>query len=481
MGNLTSWEIAELSAYVVDAILMIVSIYLIIMQCAQNHKMYIKKRRLSLYHWLNISFLFNMTAVTVMFFAMAHLNVALQIILANIGVFSCFFFFYLIMVKNWLIFYKYKWTYYTMEIKWSYIINSEKASTESDSNWFIRNNTQYGNLLYIYKAFGVIFFIFYIIGGFVTSFAIYHHFAINTVIIGTPICMLLFSVVGLFYVYIVKNTPFLKDTYKIHWECKVHSKILLLWAFCMTFTNVGYIIFHDIRAYLVFGVTMNISTFLMLFVSTVLLQKSLKNVNNTSNTLIVRQKSGSATEPNEGNIDAMLSTESSIHAFMVHLSKEYSMEILLSYIELNQFQSYLIENIKSELEQVSMDIIDVVTFPDNIPQSEIIYGEKELILVDTISGNHKDDPFLDNAKIKAHRLYKKYIKQGSEFEINISSTERLRLTNLLGDLDVLLSCNVQLKDLLLIFENCKQEMRVLQTFALARYKANESTAITPPV
>ena len=77
---------------------------------------------------------------------------------------------------------------------------------------------------------------------------------------------------------------------------------------------------------------------------------------------------------------------------------------------------------------------------------------------------------MHDAKMKAYKLYHKYIKVGSEFEINIPSRERLRLNDLLNDTEKVMSWNANKEDLLVLFEDCKKEMRVLQTFALARFK-----------
>ena len=41
-----------------------------------------------------------------------------------------------------------------------------------------------------------------------------------------------------------------------------------------------------------------------------------------------------------------------------------------------------------------------------------------------------------------------------------------------NDLDVLLSCNVNLKDLLLMFEPCKKEMKILLRYSLQRFKSD---------
>ena len=122
--------------------------------------------------------------------------------------------------------------------------------------------------------------------------------------------------------------------------------------------------------------------------------------------LIDKMKVHNASKSDMVSIDSVLSSESSIHAFMIHLSKEYSMELLLSYIEITQFQQYIAEHIeKSQLKETS---IQLTKFPNNIPQSEIIESKEE-IRIQAESGTDGDDFFIDNAKIKAQKLYKKYV------------------------------------------------------------------------
>ena len=453
-----------------------ISIYWIIKQCANNQRMYIKKRALSLYHSLNFSLLFAMIAMMIMLIGFARFPITPQIIVANIGCFSCYYFFYMLLVKNWMIYYKYQWTYYTMQYKWSHIINSTSASTESDNNWYIVNNNKYGNLYYIYKLFGIIFFIFYIIGGGATSFAIYTKFDIIVCAIVAAITMPIFAAIGIFYFYLVKNTPYIDDAYKIHWESRTHAKLLLLWAFCCTLTNASYLIFQDIHAFPVFGTLMNVTLFMMIFVSTAYLAKIQRDIN-TNTELVNPMRNNSVKVSDQINIDNMLSNEAMIHAFMVHLSTEYSMECLLSYIEFSQYQKYVVNKMNMNDNEMRENDVELINMPDNIPISEIIEDnlEQEGVIDGVNNDNNNssatfDDKFLDNAKIKAHKLYKKYIKTGCEFEINISSLERGKLFDLLDCMDSWMSYNVNLKDLLMIFEDCKKEMRMLMSYALERFK-----------
>merc|ERR1712032_1511725 len=63
---------------------------------------------------------------------------------------------------------------------------------------------------------------------------------------------------------------------------------------------------------------------------------------------------------------------------------------------------------------------------------------------------------LEMAKLKAHKLWAKYVQEGAELEINISAQERAILDLRLGNQRVLFKDKtVNEQDLLLMFDNCK--------------------------
>ena len=112
--------------------------------------------------------------------------------------------------------------------------------------------------------------------------------------------------------------------------------------------------------------------------------------------------------------------------------------------------------------------INIVPFPTNIPTSEILEN-KDTITVN-LHGIEDFDAHTYDLKKKAHNLYCRYIANGSEFEINISWKQRLAVKNVIGNLDILLTVNMMNKDLILLFDALKDEMRMLLDFALARFK-----------
>ena len=133
------------------------------------------------------------------------------------------------------------------------------------------------------------------------------------------------------------------------------------------------------------------------------------------------------------------------------------MENLLAFIEFTQFQQYL----KGEMNAENNDAdVDPIKFANNIPTS-LILEEKE----------DANDDILYDAKVKAYRIYGKYVAVGSEFEINVSYESRNKARKVLYDLDSLLkkkrvTANVLFK----VFEDCRQEIWMLLIGSYGRFQ-----------
>merc|ERR1712083_530394 len=159
-------------------------------------------------------------------------------------------------------------------------------------------------------------------------------------------------------------------------------------------------------------------------------------------------------------------------------SKEYSLELLLSYIEMDQFQKHTLRTIDAMLksgtgqsDNTDPDMVPDITVMNtmrNVPKSRI------LTMVDASQSDHElsvDEKTMRKVKRMAHLLHNKYIKEGSEFEINICWSSRSKLMGKLGNLDELLSDNqVRLSHLVNLYQEPKEEMKQLLNFSLSRLK-----------
>eukprot|EP01084_Bolivina_argentea_P203937 348229_1 len=446
----TIWTVFEIFFYTLWISIIVISIYSNYRLRMHKTHMYIQKRSFSLFYLLNASLIFTITFSLILSFMLIRFS---SVILVSISgsifmAFMCLML-YCITVKNWLIYFKYNWTFYTMQCKWQRILTSD---IEENNNWFIQNNKTYGNINYIHKLFSKYCFFGAIIAIVPTVIFILSNYKFILLIPAVIAVSLTWGPSILFYAYIVNKTPLFNDSFGIHWESKIHSKLLLLIPIVNVIMNTIYIFFNDFRAHFIGLFTMSIILALINYVSTFVIPKRFKDKTKQAN-LVCKTD----TLSNIINVQQILQDANALHIFMVHLSKEYSMEILLSTIEIIQFQELLKEYITDD------EIINKVTcicLPETIPISQIVKQQEK----------QDNNNVLLCAKIKAYNLFNKYIESMSEFEINIPGNMRDKVISELRDLDELMSSNLNINDLFLIFEDCKNEMISLMTFALDRFR-----------
>ena len=133
------------------------------------------------------------------------------------------------------------------------------------------------------------------------------------------------------------------------------------------------------------------------------------------------------------------------------------MECLLSFIEFSQFEQVAMLH----LDDPSSLNYHFISFPSNIPLSAIIE--------DTQCAD--DGDVVVRMKVMAHKLYLKYIREQSEFEINIGSRLRRHSDAILGDLDRLKeNQSIKIKDLVELIEASRMEMFKYLEHSYTRFK-----------
>ena len=136
---------------------------------------------------------------------------------------------------------------------------------------------------------------------------------------------------------------------------------------------------------------------------------------------------------------------------------------------MSQFQEYLIN--KHEIDEDLIDKANVLKLAKNVPQSYILSNKQKDVWIhsENMDGEeHIDD--LHHEKRCAHQLYKKYIREGCELEINIHGGDRRKIRNVLADYLQLLNGDINANGLFKVFIGCKNEVYKLMKFSLARYK-----------
>ena len=104
-----------------------------------------------------------------------------------------------------------------------------------------------------------------------------------------------------------------------------------------------------------------------------------------------------------------------IDLFISHINQEFSLEIMLSFIEFVQFRQFLKEiAIKyNYVDSEQIGGVESFRFSSTVPKSSIVYDHKGIPCEDR-------DELVKFFKEIAYELYEKYIVVGTEFEINIS-------------------------------------------------------------
>ena len=147
--------------------------------------------------------------------------------------------------------------------------------------------------------------------------------------------------------------------------------------------------------------------------------------------------------------------------FMYHLMSEFSMECLLAFTEFEQYRLKCHDVFGLDV-QTTGDMRNVI-LAENIPKSAIVYDG---------DGSRDNDENVSIFKLKAYRLFRKYIAIGSEFEINISYSARRELINLMNDHDKWLNEAIQidLNDLSNLFASCCDQIYGLLNDSVVRFK-----------
>ena len=143
-----------------------------------------------------------------------------------------------------------------------------------------------------------------------------------------------------------------------------------------------------------------------------------------------------------------LKTESLFNAFMEHLFSEYCAECLLAIVEFTQFKQKIVdENPEIEFENDALELYG------SLIKSSIVYRKTDLS--DTINFESVGDA-----------LYNKYIRVGSEWEINIDYGNRCRYRDLFENgIDTF-----DAQELYTLFDPCIDTMVSLIIPAFTRFK-----------
>eukprot|EP01084_Bolivina_argentea_P038140 70541_1 len=163
----------------------------------------------------------------------------------------------------------------------------------------------------------------------------------------------------------------------------------------------------------------------------------------------------------------IFSNQIGLELFAIHLSNEFSLECVLSLIEMIQFKSYLNVsfNKSNENDFVILDKHKIKFAFDTPLKSSIVYGNE----FDQTSEELDEIETINKFKMSALLLYRKYISQYSELEVNISYSLRAHYYDLMADENSWMKLIVSFNELFELFDPVCKEMLNLMEHSLVRF------------
>jgi len=406
-----------------------------LLTCSITSDMFLRKRGLTAHFGINFALIAWIISVLVLMMSNTNVIVSAPRILslsaAILTAICPFSFICFSIIKAWMIYYKEKWSYFTLQSEWQRIINEK--TDKVDTNWFIRNNQKYGSARYVTKisvAYHSICLSVCIVGMIADHFKLFPN-----VVYALIVLPFLPSIV--FYLFVVCKTTrskLIQDPFSIHWERKLHSRLqLLLFASVLIVSPLQML--HPTAGWLVSSAIPITILYAMIHVSTFSLytrwrrlafafdtnddaEKSFSRVISLSSANSANSASNSQLK-NKITLQMVLSKDKPFNLLMRHLFREYSSEILLSLIEIQQYATYLQSQMEATVATVESQYYDI-SLPKSVPISSIVEDETT------------------DFRMKAYRLYQKYIRVESEYEVNISWEHHNRFAAVMDDVDFLM-------------------------------------------
>eukprot|EP01083_Nonionella_stella_P001994 5747_1 len=436
-----------------------------------GHKdeLFVQKRNVKMTIGLNIGLL--LYIVFLGLFAISSLFDALYVAFtASIVLFiGLWMFAYCLICKTWMIYYDYKFIFYSLDSEWTTIIDS----TSHSKNWYLKHRKTFGNARWIMKTLAPVFILF---------FVCQYLSLVGMIFTGNPVLaitgvltfMLPVALSMIAYIIILRKTPNAQkfnDMFYIHWESKLYAKLMLIY-FIITFISFGLFALFLFIAPNVYRWMQQVAWLFWSLATAFGVYSSTKRIVNKNKAreaqLLPIQSAVSssvkaiATSSRECLIE-ILSNQETVHLFMIHLSLEYSMELLLSFIEFSQFLDYLEglqrvgknkdSSFKHDMASLSKGGLDLFVFADSLPASSIV----------TKKENGHD------FKQKAYELYCKYIRTGTEYEINVSATIRNEFRGVMDKYEMLKIMDTSMSELKRLFMECREHMLLAIGYSLSRF------------
>eukprot|EP01084_Bolivina_argentea_P126893 224550_1 len=168
----------------------------------------------------------------------------------------------------------------------------------------------------------------------------------------------------------------------------------------------------------------------------------------------------------------ILNDKQMFQVYMFHLSKEFSMKLLLALIECIQLQKYILTN----NDNIDINIVtdqeyscQKITFYSDIVKSVIVFNDYNETKIDDVT----------RIKKKADKLYNKYIEYNSNYEISITCQTRDSMSDVMSHLDWIEDDSIRINDVMLLFDECCKEIYLILLSGFGRFQATKQYKMFP--
>mmetsp|Transcript_21500 Transcript_21500/g.34531 ORF Transcript_21500/g.34531 Transcript_21500/m.34531 type:complete len:500 (-) Transcript_21500:99-1598(-) len=330
--------------------------------------------------------------------------------------------------RFWLVFYETNINILMAEEKWCTVLDMKNNPAEQ--SFFLRYNQTLGNYRFLCRFLFVC-----ILLHFMVSPVIVFLVSANLSMILYPLLFILFMVLH----FKTRNFEFYDEFYilaEVRWIGVVLFPIAVVWimAFFAGYyvQSLGHAVGFVVYAFSFYVVTIVYIVWLVYTLTKWVCQKMDSDPLMMMMMLSAEQTTTTITTA----LEKLLAHRDAFRSFMNHVSHEYSMECALSLIEFVQFKQMVRDRLRENGTLDPAGTSDpVVTDGAEQQKQATTRGEMfaSLILAECVprSSIIADDTVGsdDNiVRVKATKLYNKYIKVGSEWEINICSDARQQMT-----------------------------------------------------
>eukprot|EP01084_Bolivina_argentea_P144235 253123_1 len=397
--------------------------------------------------------------------------------------------------RYWTMYYDFSWSIAIFDNKWKVYI--DPVTFDIAHNWFIKHNATYGNIKWIGNRIKIVYTVMSCLSATIFITAKLFNYLFFSVLIDA----FLFIAPLVWCLVTWCKTPRFHDSLLIHIEMKYTSILFIVGLLCYVCIS-GSIFLNSIIRNMLLDVFGAIIFWTYSMIATCWVSYKMKGFNRgifldnnqlelvkyismSSGTLDSVQRQNNTDKQDDKKevaLEKVLCNQEYFDALIEHVINEFSLELILVIIECIQFKAFLLQN-QNGFEtdnKIMYHIGNAILNNDNIPKSFIVHGELNEVVnyydmdkgISDMWGKCRDrvDERIICCQLRAYILYKKYMVNGCELEINIASIERQRLCQLFN---VMYCDKMDGNTLYKVFDNVIVEMIKLLKFSYRRFKATE--------